>query len=96
MEILSFPATQEYLVSKYDHFNAASLLLLKTFAPATYSEEFGLNGAHWKSPLPRPCRFTPSLYNVTWQALHDEALMIYFLSWNMGIVPSASNSVRSH
>lgn len=41
VEILSFQTTQEYLVSKYDHFKAASLPLLKTFAPATYSKEFG-------------------------------------------------------
>lgn len=27
----------------------------------------------------------PAFYNVTWQALHDEGLMIYFLSWNVGI-----------
>lgn len=55
----------------------------------------GQNEAHWKSLWFYPCRFTPSFYNEMWQALHDEGLMIYFLSWNVGIVSQAQNSVES-
>lgn len=33
-----------------------------------------------------PSCFTPSFHNVTWQVLHGQGLMIYFLSWNVGTV----------
>lgn len=53
----------------------------------------GQNETRWKLLLFYPCRLTPSFYNVTWQALHDEGLMIYFLSWNVGIVPKTVSSL---
>ena len=95
MEMLTLPATQEYLVSKMAFSTRRLVPLFEFLTPTTYSKQAVENEAHWKSLMFYPCRFTPSFYNVTWQALHDEGLMIYFLSWDVGIAPRTQNSVES-
>lgn len=98
MERLSLSATQEYLVSKMA-FSAPHLVphpaLIQILSTHLLFQAGGQNEAQWKWLLFYPCRFTPNFYNITWQVLHDEGLMIYFLSWNVGIVRWPRNCVES-
>lgn len=94
MEMLSLVATQDYLVSKMA-FSTPRYVLLSLFSHPPFLPACCQNEAHWKSLLFYLCCFTPSFYNVTWQLLHGKGLMIYFLSWNVGIAPRTRSSVGS-
>lgn len=95
MEMLSLPATQEYLVSKMAFSTPHFVPFSNFLTPTTYSKQAVEMRHTGNCSCFIHVALHPSFYNVTWQALHDEGLMIYFLSWNVGIAPRTQNSVES-